>query len=58
MNVYKVSGMSYETGYFVECGLVEANTERGALIKARKQFDTNRPEGHFGFSEFAVLLVA
>jgi hypothetical protein len=50
MNTYKVVGYSYELGYYVMCGTVQAKTKRAALLAARRTFDTDG----FGYEHFLV----
>ena len=52
MKTWKVAGYSYQTGYFIFLGTIQANTRLGALRLARKLYDTDK--GINGYAEFIV----
>lgn len=53
MQTYRVAGYSYQAGYYVSLGIIEAKSERAAKLKARKLFDSNG----FGFADFIVSAI-
>lgn len=50
MKTYTILGNSYEKGYYIILGTLQAKTELGALRLARKLFDTNK--GITGYADF------
>jgi hypothetical protein len=50
MKTYSILGNSYEKGYYVALGTIQAKTHLGALRLARKLFDKDK--GITGYSDF------
>jgi hypothetical protein len=50
MKTYSILGNSYEKGYYVALGTIQAKTHLGALRLARKLFDTDK--GISGYADF------